>query len=271
MTRSKAFWARRAAGLGTLVLLLIACTPSVQTGDASLLPTRGASQPPNTEPPSPAPAAPASPTPTPSPGEPIGTLEFRVRDDDGIARPGVPVRYDGPASGTTVTGRKGIARVKVPPGSYDVEIPTGCVEELEIFRGSRANAVVYQDTRSVVNLRNIVARAGIWLSNPMIFDADPPWMIGQRVIATVTVIDRCRQRPARAGTSVSWLRWRPSSTIEMTTVAPGRSDADATVTIGFRCARAGVATMMFVEPVTGEREDLLRIRRTFDAVEPTCG
>jgi len=267
--RSSSCWPSSAL-LVALALLAAACTPSVQTGDPSLLPSEDTSRPPNTAPPSAAVAGPDTPAASPS-AEQDGTLEFRVRDAEGRARPGVPIDYRGPARDTVVTGKNGIARATVPAGTYRITIPVGCVEQLEIFRGSTADAIVYPGTRAVVRLGGIEARAGIWLANPMTWDADPPWSIGDRVRATVTVIDRCRQHPAPDGSSVSWLRWQASPAIEIVGATPTRSDADGAVQIGFRCIAAGVASLLFIDPVTGEREDLLRIRRSFDVIEPTCG
>lgn len=195
-----------------------------------------------------------------TPGTALGTLEIRVEDTTQQRRGGVLVRIDGPRSGTVLTERDGVALLAgLEPGRYDVEVPAGCIRDLEIFQGRRGTAEVFAGRTSIIRLGNVEARARFWPARPVRWSAPPAWRVGDRVTITFSVIDRCRGEDAGGGTSFARLRWTPNEVISMVGRAPTKAEDDGSATITFRCAREGVPRLLLLDPETGEQQDLLEL------------
>lgn len=193
-------------------------------------------------------------------GSTVGSLEIRVEDADGRRRSGALVRFEGPRSGTVATGRDGTALLEgLPPGRYQVEVPAGCVRDLEIFQGRRGRAEVYADRHSIVHLGNVDARARFWPANPVRWSSAPPWPRGEKVTVTFSVLDRCRLADAPEGTSFARLRWAPNELLALVGDAPTTADADGAATIRFRCQRSGIPRLLLWDDETREGQDVLAL------------
>jgi hypothetical protein len=192
-------------------------------------------------------------------GATTGTFVVTVRDDDGALRSGVPIHYRGYATGTAYTGGDGVARITLPAGTYRIDVPAGCSKYVIVQRGTGGSLGLVAG--GVVRVPFVVKAIRRYdATNPVTWSPEAPWTTGTTVRFRFSLTDVCVNKLAPR-TTFADRRFVPSAEIGSLVAAQRASDANAYVTLTFRCARAGHGHLWFqARDRASERTDLLALR-----------
>lgn len=176
-----------------------------------------------------------------------GSLEIRVLDaTDGTPLKGIVVRYRGPQTARASTNAKGISRVSLKPGAYEVEV-LECGDTLVVDERVKADATVVAGsvTRGQLTVsyydRRFKPVNSIETSRPA------PWTRNDRVVLGVRIEDSCNHAAIARNIPVSEFRWRATPTLKVIDT-PERSDATGFARVTVACVGAGDADLVMYLP-----------------------
>lgn len=200
-----------------------------------------------------------------------GFVRITVRDREGRARAGVPVAIaplGRPVSRTLLTDADGVARAALRPGRYDVEVPPGCAGNVKVDVGDGGEAGIVAGLETSFALTIDAERR--WQPAPQEWLPEAPWEQGETVRLEFALIDRCPGGRFGRGIDIGYLRFEPSSHLEVLGASRATGE-DGRATVRFRCARAGDARLFVVDrDDAADRSNLLSGRVPFFPTADWC-
>jgi hypothetical protein len=166
-----------------------------------------------------------------------GTLVLTLAaEDDGRAIQGAYVDYRGPQKGHVVTNARGLAVMKLRPGTYKISVPH-CGESVLIDDVAEADAIIVAGQKQRGSLNSVTWERRYRPTASVVASARAPWDRNERVTLGVRVEDGCSftQEPNR---TLSAFGWHLSGNFGASVSTP-RSDGSGYARITVACTARG--------------------------------
>lgn len=239
-----------------VVLVLAGCSEKVSIGGPDLTSTPT----PTRTTPRPSKRTSARPTPTPTPAtDGTGILAVVVEDEKTrYRRSQIPITYRGPRSGTMLTDAEGVAKIRLPAGTYKIQVKTGCHDAVEVFNGTGGTAGIAEGDKAAIAVLKVKARLRYWGGTPLQSTPSPPWPAGEIISLRYRLFDRCRDVEAPGKTTK--VTYRTDANLEVIGTPARVADRESDILMRVRCKEPGFAQLFIVDAETEEETDLLSLQ-----------
>ena len=122
-------------------------------------------------------------------GSAPGRVEVRVVDTNGVPRPGIAVRFEGPSARVEVSGDGGTISFRTAPGRYRATAER-CAEHLRVARSATAELGVAEGETAAGDLR-VEVRLRFEPAAPVTYSGDANWRPGEAHRVELRLRDRC--------------------------------------------------------------------------------
>ncbi len=208
-------------------------------------------------------------------------IRAQVVDTTGRPRPNVPVVFSGPESYRLVTDSSGLVAADVVAGFYDVAVPPGCADDVEVTGG--ASAEVYAPPGQVAEGELAIGWRRRFAPDTEKFgtryepadgsgnqDSLARWRPDTPYVVSFTVVDRCGGTPA-PGASIDV--WRAAGSDNLTILEQSTGADDAAIgRVHALCSGSGVIRLTLSDPENpAEPPADLLARSNQGYGRPSCG
>lgn len=202
---------------------------------------------------------------------PLGRFVLTLVDENGHNPSGIPLRIRGPRNADLESGLDGRLEFRAPPGTYEVEIPLGCTEDLEILAatGGRFGIVAGDTGRAEIGVR---WRHRFGPSPPVFSSRGPHWPVGEEIEVRFGIVDRCRRdTPPAPGRPFPTYAFETNDRVELTRDPHMRSDGDGHAFVHVACTAVGTARLVVYDTENPlDRLDLIAADYGLGG-SPSCG
>lgn len=183
----------------------------------------------------------------------FGKLAVTITSPSGKPLPGAVVAFTGPQNGTIVADASGVARRKLKPGAYVLDVQR-CGIEVHVTLGAGADLTVGagQTTSGTIEVGGWEPRYMpiIEVATPVA----PPWRVGEPFTLKTRVGDRCRDdAPPKQAVTIDGWEYVTESPVRLAATPSFRTDGKGWLTARFVCEGAGDGDVAVRDPQIGTR------------------
>jgi hypothetical protein len=171
-------------------------------------------------------------------------LEITFIDQNQRSVAGIPLEVSTPITKTYVSDESGRVLVSGPAGNYEMAVPSGCTDDLEIQKGTRASARLVGGARGSGTLR-VTWRHRISPKGQVRFRPDEgrSWNSSTPIEVSFDVVDRCNEDQVRPSGKFRTFRFdgnEPLEVLDFTGLADERGRGNVVV----KCRGRGIAQLI---------------------------